>query len=226
MFARLEVGQTPHKAVAGTISDFRDLLQSRQRDVSGIAAAGLIGELVILEALAGFSASAVQSWTGPYEQRHDFRRAVRAIEVKTSMRSDSTRVTIHGAEQLLPPGDGSMHLAHVRLEQAEAGSATVSRLRERIIGVGVDATLLDAGLSKLDYDQTSANAWDLFAFEVEGIDFYLVSPDFPRITSSTFGDGNLPYGIVALNYEIDLAAAKSFCLSAEQRAQATMDFMQ
>ena len=28
VFARLEVGQTPHKAVAGTISDFRDLLQS------------------------------------------------------------------------------------------------------------------------------------------------------------------------------------------------------
>ena len=112
---------------------------------------------MILEALAGFYGVGRPVVDRAYMNRgHDFRRAVRAIEVKTSMRSDSTRVTIHGAEQLLPPGDGSMHLAHVRLEQADAGSATVSRLRERIIGVGVDATLLDAGLSKLDYDQTSA----------------------------------------------------------------------
>lgn len=136
---RIEDGTPPIVSVSGTIQDFRELLRERRQvEIPHGRLLGLVGELTILERMAGYSPDAVQTWMGPYELRHDFRRAVHAVEVKTSGRSDQTKVSINGADQLAPPSGGTLALAHIRMERAEAGELSVGALYKQLLGHGVD----------------------------------------------------------------------------------------
>ncbi|MCB1347117.1 MAG: PD-(D/E)XK motif protein [Maritimibacter sp.] len=213
ILARLGEGNSPSKAVGGAISDFRALLMALPpADVSDNVIAGLIGELLVLERLSDTSPAAVAAWCGPFEQRHDFRDSSRAIEVKTSLRSDATRVTIHGGEQLLPPVGGDVHLIHVRLEKASRGALQVGSLCNRILERGTDPGLLSAGLAALGCVDATAPEWNRISFEFEGLTAYRVDDGFPRISPMEFTTGNFPVGVTKLEYSIDLAAAASFRL--------------
>jgi hypothetical protein len=223
---RLETGHSPEKAVSGTISDFRQLLVAvPKREVQTSDIVGLLGELVVLDQLTDISASAVQAWTGPLEQRHDFRRGVAAIEVKTSARSDTRCVTIHGPEQLLAPNTGRLHLAHVRLERSAAGSISVKALYGRLLDKHIDRASLDSALKALGCEDAASEAWNSFSAEVEGMDVYLVADGFPQITTMSFAGGCLPHGVMGLSYEVDLIAAQPFLLSASSTAIMFAEFM-
>lgn len=207
---RLESGEGPETAVHGTIQDFRNLLaQTPEGEISLTMLCGLIGELVILERLTTLLPAAIDGWNGPIRQRHDFRRHDIAIEVKTSLRSDASRVTIHGPEQLMPPHDGRLFLAHVRIEPAGDGRLSVASLRRAIIEHGADELILDAGLGELGCRDPEAEEWNAKRFVLEGIDIYSLSAGFPSITPISFTGGILPSGIVALTYQIDLASARA-----------------
>lgn len=224
---RLETGHSPERAVSGTISDFRELLAAvPKREVKTSDIVGLLGELVVLDQLTDISASAVQAWTGPFEQRHDFRRGLAAIEVKTSARSDASCVTVNGPEQLLAPNAGSLHLAHVRLERSAAGSISVKALYDRLLDKHVDRVPLDSALNALGCEDAASEAWNSFTAEVEGMDVYLVVDGFPRITRMSFESGCLPHGVVGLSYEIDLIAAQPLLLSAPDTASMLSEFME
>ncbi|MBP2486014.1 hypothetical protein JOH50_001741 [Rhizobium leguminosarum] len=210
---RLESGDGPETAVHGTIQDFRNLLaRTPEGEISLTALCGLIGELVILERLTALLPAAIDGWNGPIGQRHDFRRRDIAIEVKTSLRSDASRVTIHGPEQLLPPQNGRLYLAHVRIEPAGDGGLSVASLRRAIIEHGADELVLDAGLDELGCSDPEAKEWNAKRFVLEGIDIYSLSTGFPSITPASFAGGVLPPGIVALTYEIDLASARAYLM--------------
>lgn len=214
---RLESGTGPEAAVQGTIQDFRNLLATKpEGEISLSMLAGLLGELVILERLTALRPEALGGWTGPIGQRHDFRRGEIGIEVKTSLRSDATRVTIHGPEQLQPPTDGRLYLAHVRLEPVDDGPVSVAGLHRKIIENGADELVLDDRLAELECRDPHADAWNATRFSLEGIDFYSVAAGFPSITPATFPEGSLPIGIVTLAYEIDLSAARRHLLTATQ----------
>src|SRR5690349_2856263 len=79
---RVATGAGPADAVAGTIADFRNLLRDGVQTVPDHRILGLVGELLILRNLVRVSPSAIDAWTGPYEQRHDFRHVGHAMEVK------------------------------------------------------------------------------------------------------------------------------------------------
>lgn len=106
---RVRDGGVPGAAVTGAIRDFRDLLENiAPEEIAESVIMGLLGELMMMERLAGFSRRAANCWTGPYEQRHDFRQDLSAIEVKTSAgqirrRCPSTEQT----SSLHPPGGAS-----------------------------------------------------------------------------------------------------------------------
>ena len=222
---RLDSGTGPTAAVHGTIQDFRNLLsRTPESEVPLTKLSGLVGELVVLETLTARLPAAVESWNGPDAQRHDFRRRNIAIEVKTSLRSDASRVIIHGSEQLLPPSDGRLYLAHVRIEPVDGGPLSVAKLRRKIIEHGADEIILDEQLAELGCRHPDADEWNTVSFALEGIGIYTVSPGFPSITPVSFRERTVPLGVAGLTYEIELAMARPYLLDRQQADALLLEF--
>lgn len=217
VLSRLAAGSSPEDATVGTISDFKELLISDARgNASRSAIIGLLGELSVLEMLSLKSPDAVRSWTGPFEQRHDFRKGVMAIEVKTSSRSDATSVMISGFDQLLAPIGGRLVLLHARMEQTDGGEMRIEPMFEKLLSMGVDRNLLLKGLAGAGCSDPSDAAWNRLAFAMEGCDAYTVADGFPRIASDMFIDGAVPDGLSKLGYEVDLGYAVGFRMAEEE----------
>ncbi|CRM09052.1 hypothetical protein [Pseudomonas sp. 58 R 3] len=212
---RIEDGNVPIVSVTTAIEDFRELLKEPSRaEVSDSKILGLVGELYILRMLTGYSLTAVEAWTGPYELRHDFRRHAHALEVKTSGRSDAKIVSIHGIDQLGAPTGGTLLLTHVRMERADHGILSVGELFDSLVKLGVDRGSLCHGLAALDCWDPHAEEWNRLSFTYEGLQVYSVDDGFPRIIGSSFTGGSLPQGVSAIGYEVDLGHALPFELSA------------
>jgi hypothetical protein len=222
---RVAQGESPSGAVAGTIADFRSLLSdAEQKEIPGNQILGLIGELVVLRKLAAASASAVDAWTGPFDQRHDFRRKERAVEVKASSRADATSVSISSIEQLAEPAGGSLILVHVKVERADAGALSVASLVSEILSLGAEKSSMDRALAAMGCNDPVAPEWNRIRFGLEAIDTYRVKNGFPRIVSGQFPGEKLPEGVQAVSYVIDLLVAKPFLLS-EAEAEAELKEM-
>lgn len=214
---RIKEGFSPFKAVTASIDDFRELLKERTREeVPENKIQGLVGELQVMRRLVTHNLVATETWTGPFELRHDFRRGIHAIEVKTSGRSDKTRVSIHGIDQLAPPAGGTLHLAHVRLERVENGQLSVGSVYDGLLRSGADQKTLETGLEALGCSDPHGQEWNRLSFDLEGLNVYRVLEGFPRITRSSFIGGFLPEGVTALEYQIDLSHAKTFELSTNE----------
>lgn len=210
---RVADGLAPADAVDGTIADFRDLLKNASSpEIPEERIVGLIGELLVLQRLVRVSPHAVESWTGPHEQRHDFRRGNCAIEVKTSSRADTTVVTISSSQQLAAPDSGSLLLVHVNIERADGGALSVARLASDIAKT-VKSSHWPAALAAVGCDDPIAPEWNRVSYALESMTGYRVELGFPRITPSQFLDGRLPDGIESLVYSVDLRAAGDFRLA-------------
>ncbi|MNG14313.1 hypothetical protein D3C84_980540 [compost metagenome] len=133
--------------------------------------------------------------------------------MKTSSRSDATKVSIHGIDQLAPPVGGSLHLAHVRMERAEGGQLSVGALFNSLIRLGGGNGALDKGLGARECTDPHAAEWNRLCFSLEGVRVYSVGDEFPRVVDSNFSAGCPPPGVSALEYEVDLNHAIPFELS-------------
>jgi hypothetical protein len=210
---RISNGEAPGSSVETTIADFRSLLSNSNDDnVTDQALLGLIGELLVLRKLAGYSPSAVDGWTGPLDQRHDFRRGTFAIEVKTSSRSDARRVTISSIDQLEEPADGTLVLIHVLVEPAAGGSVSVASLFSSLVALGASTHELRERLAKMGCSDPNAATWNRTSFELQGLTGYSVIDGFPRITRSQFKAGQIPSGVSAITYTIELGSLGDFIL--------------
>lgn len=211
---RIREGHAPMQAVIESIEDFRELLREKSSNkISSSKILGVIGELEAMRRLAIYNPAAAETWAGPYELRHDFRRNSHALEVKTSGRSDATRVSIHGIDQLLPPTGGTLHLVHVRLERVESGPLSVGAIFDDLIKLGADQCALKKGLELLGCTNPQSPEWNRLTFTLAGLKFYSINNNFPRITGSSFEDGSIPAGLSDLEYQVDLSHAKPFELS-------------
>jgi len=214
---RIGGGTVPISAVKGTISDFRELLRKEiEAEISSIQIYGLIGELVVLRNLVNFSPAALQAWTGPFEQRHDFRNGNHALEVKTSSRSDSVKVHVSSLEQLAEPSGGSLTLVHVRVEMARGGETCVAGLVAELLRNGAPRTELERGLGAAGCSDPTAAAWNRIRCNLEGISAYSVVSGFPRITAAQLVGGKIMEGVSLVEYAIDLSAARKFLLSSQE----------
>jgi hypothetical protein len=214
---RIKEGDQPFTAVSASISDFRELLKEKTgEDIAESKVLGLVGELHILRLLTNYNPRAAGTWTGPFELRHDFRRDVHAVEVKTSGRSDSTHVSIHGVHQMAAPQGGTLHLVHIRLERVQSGKLSVGSLFNGLIDVGADKEILLRGLEAMGCSDPHGAEWNQQSFAIEGLKVYKVLDGFPRIVCSNFAERNIPEGISALEYRIDLGYANAFEASSEE----------
>lgn len=215
---RVGNGMAPLGAVEGTIADFRELLrEAKDQSVTDSKIYGLIGELVVLRNLAQITPAAVEAWTGPYDQRHDFRRRENALEVKTSSRADATTVSISSLEQLSEPTGGSLILVHVRVERADKGDLFVAGLISDILACGVERAALEKRLAAVGCFDPRSPEWNRIRCGLEGLTAYRVGPSFPRITAAQFPKGQLPAGVDSISYTVDLRAAQQFLMQDKAR---------
>jgi len=206
---RVRNGNSPISAVASAISDFRNLLQEETSTLDSEELLGLLGELLVLERVGQFLPNAEDSWVGPFQDRHDFRFGVHALETKTSARRDATSVTIHGLEQLTPPNGGTLVLAHVCLERSSKGTECLESIYRRLVDSGMDSGKLLSGLSQLGISDPFFPALNVQSYNFEQLTTYKVEAEFPRLSNDIL-HGRLPAGVSGIRYQIDLGTASRY----------------
>ncbi|MGP3686304.1 PD-(D/E)XK motif protein [Streptomyces sp. IBSNAI002] len=124
---------------------------------------GLHGELAVLRAVARSHgwAQAVEAWTGPKAEQHDFGLPDSDLEVKTTA-SDRRRHTIHGIQQLTESPGRPLWLASLQLTRGGLGGRSLgesvasvirdARAAQRIASVRLENALAAEGWSESDPD--------------------------------------------------------------------------
>lgn len=175
---------------------------------------GLLGELFVLERLLLpriDASSAVTAWRGPMGAPKDFQIARVAIEAKSRRGGATPSVYVTSESQLDESGVDSLFLYVVELDEAPMDSKqgvtlhdVAERIRGRLNSVNPGSTaILETRLSAAGYrieDDYSGHRW------LEGAThIYLVSGDFPRITS-----GEVRSGVSNVRYSVSLSDCEPF----------------
>jgi hypothetical protein len=167
--------------------------------------ASVFGELlVLLDVVRADEQRRVDTWTGPFQGRHDLRRGSQAIEVKTTRSHTARVVTIHGEDQLQPPDGGQLHLHMVRIEEVPDGGSSVPALVDDILAAGAAVGSLFDAVAAAGVAPTHFASAARIQFVVRERLTVAVNDSVPRIVPSTFAAGQRPVGVVDINYRIDL----------------------
>jgi Putative PD-(D/E)XK family member, (DUF4420) len=205
VLARIEAApDTGLAAMRRCMAEWRALFASWERVLSVRELAGLFGELVILQRLLERNPDCLELWRGPLREPHDFSNGRNAVEVKTSLAEEGHAFQVHGLEQLQPPLEGALQLAHLRITQTlEEGSSVpdlVAACRNLSAASGFGARIEGSG-----YNVAHEEAYRKISFELLEQSWFAVADDFPRIVPESFGPGGKPEGITAVTYDVDLA---------------------
>ncbi|MEV7522228.1 PD-(D/E)XK motif protein [Streptomyces sp. NPDC091371] len=124
---------------------------------------GLHGELAVLRAVAlshGW-AQAIDAWTGPKAEQHDFGLPESDLEVKTTA-SETRRHTVHGIHQLTESSGRPLWFASLQLTRGGLGGRSLgdsvasvirdARAAHRIASVRLESALAADGWSESDPD--------------------------------------------------------------------------
>ena len=224
MVSRIRDGLGCVAAARSTIEDFRTLLLRPSRAGVGAAAVvGLVAELLVLNRLLDHSPSAWRAWRGPAGERHDFRCAGAALEVKATTRAGHSVITVNSMEQMEPPAGGSLHVLHITVEQAAAGLLSVAALGRAVLAKADQPDAVRELVSAVGCTNLDSEEWNRMNFQLECEQLYAVREGFPRLAPSMFKGGALPRGIERLRYQVDLSAASSFVCSAQHTADLELE---
>ncbi len=219
MLDRIRRGASCVDACRSTLEDFRSLLLApAQHRVRSETLIGLLGELLLLDRLLNSDRDAWRAWRGPLGERHDFRARERAIEVKSTSRTGSTRIFISAIDQLVPPVDGVLHLLHLVLEPVHGGDVSIGSLVTSVLSKASEPREIVNRLSAVDCTDPDGPEWNRTMFRLEREAIYLVDNDFPRLVPHTFGPAGVPVGITSINYEVDLSCAAANLIEPKESA--------
>ena len=178
------------------------MTNQRRKPLSTEKQAGLMGELIMLEALIAHTGSALvalDSWQGPLKAAQDFHVDSGAIEVKSTARAQGFVARINSIDQL-DSERWPMFLCAIRFAEDEAGETLtqcVNRLREVMEGSGVrkqfDALLL---LSRYMDEHADRYTRKLLSGDVQ---CFRVEDGFPCLRRAT-----LPGQIRNAQYDLDI----------------------
>lgn len=197
------------------LNRWRELLaQEAGLTLSKNTAIGLLGELTVLRELVRMNPLALKAWTGPEKGRFDFFSGGTAIEVKSSLKRQGTILSIHGHDQLDPPQAGNLHLIVLQFEETPAAGENLGDIIHSLVDLGVSRAEIHTKLAGLRVLPESIAAAEEMRFRLVDQRVYLVDSSFPRITSTSFVGSSLPFGVISLDYQIDLSAPPPHPLSA------------
>ena len=201
--------QTPADALEAKFEAWKNLLRSaailtKEQEI------GLWGELwLLVRLLRNVGMSALQSWTGPLAEPHDFRLKNVEFEVKTTRRRTRTH-TISSLDQLLPSPGNTLYLLSLQLEPTAAGTSlremiqsARSLLAEDITGTRRFNMMLEQNCGCRDQD--AVRYGDAFRFRAEPA-LIPVDAACPKLTRSYFRTTlpSVERRILDVSYEVDL----------------------
>jgi hypothetical protein len=94
---------------------------------------GLAGELWLLARLIGHTGpGALDAWTGPMGEPHDFRVAVSEFEVKTTISATRSHM-INGEDQLVPSPNHQLFVLSIQVEPAGTGGRSLPELVKKVL---------------------------------------------------------------------------------------------
>lgn len=198
----------PMKAVYQVVDRWRSLFDRPAGILSDEAAAGLFGELLVLQRLLEDDASAHRCWAGPYGSRHDFVIDDLAVEVKAASASEGRIVRVHGLDQLEAPDDGRLLLAVFRLADSRrsGGGTTLLELAEEVLALSDDEPAVRSLLAIVGYVLGAVESNDTRAWTVTEERWYDVDEAFPRLTRAGLTVAGVSDAVVDVDYSLDLAA--------------------
>jgi len=196
----------PWKAVAATIRSWQSAWKPARQEMDKTIQVGLFGELLALRSLMipCLGPAAVDQWSGPEFERHDFVGDSLHIEVKTTRKSRPVH-EISRLDQLRVPAGRQLLIVSIQLEQSIGGDETLATQMDAIVDLlRGDAAALDEFMTKMvnmGWSEEMRNSGELLRFFVRSADVYAVDEDFPRLAD----DFTIPTGVVSVKYIIDLA---------------------
>jgi hypothetical protein len=195
------------RLLGDVIDEWRRLLTPRQAGLLSMEELrGLVGELVLL--LGRFSEDrsteeAIEGWLGPLGLPQDFWYASTGFHESKAIGPSVTSVKISSAHQL---DEADLELIVLRVSNAseqDAGATTLVDLVTRVVDAlpgGASRAPLDDRLARLGVVIDDAYYRETH-FLITQVTSYAVTPEFPAIRAS-----NLPLGLRAVTYQIELAA--------------------
>jgi hypothetical protein len=199
-------GRDPWRAVDLIIRNWRSAWQATRAPMEKITQVGLFGELYVLQnvLIPFLGAPAIDLWSGPLAERHDFVTDRLHIEVKTTRKSRHEH-EISRLDQLYTPGDSRLLLVSIQLEESLAGQQSLATLfdniNELLRPTPAALDLFAQHMADLDWSEDMRNSADLLRFNVRDALVYIVDEEFPRIPQ----DFKPPSGVIAIRYTVDLA---------------------
>jgi hypothetical protein len=192
------------------LSSWRELLRSLVRGGLGREGViGLFGELLILKRMLAIDARhSVEAWTGPGGGRHDFQRALDSLEVKSSTARRGRPVVIHGLDQLERLPNTRLYLWWLRLEVSVGRGESLGSLVNHVLDACPNRADLEQKLAKAGYELNQPELYDQPLFTRMESRLYLVDDSFPALTRHSLVAGELPAGVIAVSYEINLSGDK------------------
>lgn len=195
--------EPPHSAILGALDDWRRLLRPA-RSLSEEASRGLYGELTVLGWLADLNPHfAVDVWTGPAGETHDFMAPQGDLEVKTSAR-EGHAVSISSLTQLDQVGSAPLVLVRVQVESSPQGK-NLAAMVDELVAKGCLRSSLVEKLEKAGFLLGVDSDEYRFVQPSEPVS-WLVTPEFPGLRSDDLPESRRAV-ITRVNYNLDLVGA-------------------
>lgn len=199
-------GREPAAATAAIVRKWQAALRNSKTMMEQKAQVGLVGELYVLKQLMLplLGPVAIDQWSGPHLERHDFVSADVHIEVKSTRKSRHEHEISRGDQLNAPPGK-SLLLVSVQLESTIGGDVTLATLIDEILAEVQDdftaqAEFIDK-VERIGWSDLMRPSPELMRFYVRAVAMFEVDDEFPRLPD----DLELPSGIVSVRYTVSLA---------------------
>ena len=197
----------PWAAVAATVRNWQSAWKPVRQEMSAAVQVGLFGELLVLNSLKlpCLGPAAVDQWSGPDAERHDFVGDRLHLEVKTTRKSRPEH-EISRIDQLRAPAGGRLLFVSVQVEQSVGGEQTLANQLDAAVDVlRAHPAALDTFMAKMasmGWSEEMRQSGELLRFNLgDDTHVYEVDADFPRLPD----DFMPPSGVVAVKYTVDLA---------------------
>lgn len=159
----------------------------------------VIAEMMALDSL--ISQNTDVTWESVHGGTHDIESPDASYEVKSTLRKYETTVTVSSHHQLKDDHGRPLMLYFCRMEQSVHG-VSINDMAEQLVRDGYEKDLLEKQLWQIGYKPgTSGRNRKYKCLEKRK---YTVDGSFPQITADSFRNGEMPKGILKIEYTVDL----------------------
>lgn len=199
-------GRDPDRAVPAILRAWQSAWRPAQPTMDKATQVGLLGELYLLHRLMlpVLGPLAIEQWSGPDREKHDFVGERLHLEVKTTRRARPEH-EISRLDQLRCPDGRTLLLASVQLDISAAGDLSIPDLIDAVVReVQAEPGAAYRFLSKVaavGWSDSMRTSGELMRVFLRDAAVYRVDGRFPRLADNFIA----PPGVVAMRYTISLA---------------------